>query len=86
MIYTNQPLKRVLHKSDASGRLTIWVMELSQFALEYHPWTAIKDQTLVNFVVECSFSELDHRDQLGVEVNLVVDAQPIQSSWTFYVD
>ncbi|XP_074365328.1 uncharacterized protein LOC141706473 [Apium graveolens] len=54
-VLTNQPLKRILHKPDMTGRLATWTIELSQFYIEYKPRTAIKAQVLSDFVAECQF-------------------------------
>lgn len=83
MVCTDQPLKKVLHKPNISGRLATWAMELTQFTLEFHPRTSIKGQALVDFVVECSFSEPDSLDAV---VGSVTDVQLVHTSWTLYVD
>ena len=36
-VVTNYPLRQVLQKLDASGRLLKWAIELSQFEIEYQP-------------------------------------------------
>lgn len=61
MVYTDQPLKKVLHKLDVSGRLVLWAMKLSQFTLKYLPRMAIKGQTLADFVVDAHFSNQIYR-------------------------
>ena len=49
---TNYPLRQVLQKPDASGRLLKWAIELSQFDVEFTPRPAIKGQALVDFITE----------------------------------
>ena len=51
-ILTNYPLRQVLQKPDAFGRLLKWAIELSQFDIEFIPRSAIKGQALVDFIVE----------------------------------
>lgn len=51
-VLTNFPLRQVLQKPDASGRLLKWAVELSEFDIIYAPRTAIKGQALADFVVE----------------------------------
>ncbi|XP_024025995.1 uncharacterized protein LOC112092918 [Morus notabilis] len=51
-VLTNHPLRQVLQKPDASGRLLKWSIELSQFDIDYKPRTAIKGQALADFVAE----------------------------------
>lgn len=54
-VMTNQPLRRVLHKPDMSGRLASWTIETSQFNIEFTPRTSLKSQALADFVTECNF-------------------------------
>lgn len=49
---TNQPLKTILGKIEASGRMLKWAVELGQFEIFYEPRTAIKGQALADFVKE----------------------------------
>lgn len=54
-IVTSQPLRRILHKPDMSGRLASWTIELSQFNIEFAPRTSTKSQVLYDFMTECNF-------------------------------
>ncbi|KAK4409495.1 Ribonuclease HI [Sesamum angolense] len=40
-----------------------WVVELSEYGIEYHPRPAIKAQALVDFVVEMTVEEDEHKQQ-----------------------
>lgn len=51
---TNQPLQQALLKPEAFGRLLKWSVELSEFDITYRPRAAIKAQTLVDFMAECT--------------------------------
>lgn len=42
VVYTDKPLKQVLHKYDVSGRLLKWAIKLSEFDLKYAPRVSIK--------------------------------------------
>ena len=53
-VLTNYPLRQVLQKSDTSGCLLKWAIELSQFEIEFKPRPAIKGQALVDFIAEFS--------------------------------
>lgn len=55
MVVTNQPLRKVLHNSKASGCLAAWAIELRQFDISYKPRNSIKWQILADFAIECSF-------------------------------
>ncbi|XP_024036260.1 uncharacterized protein LOC112096786 [Citrus clementina] len=63
-VITNQPLRQILHKPDASGRLVKWAVELSEFDLDYKPRAAIKAQAMADFVAEFAEPEvcLDQQD------------------------
>lgn len=63
VIVTDQPLRQILGKSDASGRLVKWLVELGEFNIEYQPWTTIKGQAVADFVVE--FTSLKSREEIS---------------------
>ena len=52
VVTTNQPIRKIMNKIDAAGRLIQWVIELGQFDIEYRTQVAIKAQVLANFIVE----------------------------------
>ncbi|XP_077232544.1 uncharacterized protein LOC143869870 [Tasmannia lanceolata] len=56
-VLTDQPLRQVLHRSDTSGRLVKWAVELSKFDIQYLPRPAIKAQVLVDFIAECTIPQ-----------------------------
>ncbi|KAL8114414.1 hypothetical protein AgCh_021316 [Apium graveolens] len=58
-VVTNQPLRKIIHKPDALGRLVNWAVELIQFNLSFIPRTAIKAQALADFIIECNFPDQD---------------------------
>ena len=41
-VLTNHPLCQVLQKSEASGKLLKWAIELRKFDMNFHPRTTIK--------------------------------------------
>ncbi|XP_042437008.1 uncharacterized protein LOC122022972 [Zingiber officinale] len=51
-VMTNSSLNKVLLNSEASGWLIKWTMELSEFDIQYQPRTAIKGQSLADFITE----------------------------------
>ncbi|XP_024044385.1 uncharacterized protein LOC112100156 [Citrus clementina] len=57
-VITNQPLRQILHKADASGRLVKWAVELSEFDLDYKPRAAIKAQAMADFIAEFAEPEV----------------------------
>ncbi|KAI0494737.1 hypothetical protein KFK09_024880 [Dendrobium nobile] len=75
-VYTNLPLRSILQKPEASGRLIKWSIELGEFDIHFLPRPDIKSQVLADFVVECTV--------------LIFDETPIQlfssPCWILYVD
>ncbi|KAL0428155.1 UNVERIFIED_CONTAM: hypothetical protein Slati_2990300 [Sesamum latifolium] len=51
-VRTNTPLKQVLGKPEASGRLVKWAIELSEYDISYLPKTTIKAEALADFESE----------------------------------
>ncbi|KAL0433347.1 UNVERIFIED_CONTAM: hypothetical protein Slati_2669000 [Sesamum latifolium] len=49
---TNHPLRHVMTRPDASGKLVKWAVELGEYDIEYQGRTAVKAQALADFVVE----------------------------------
>ena len=52
IVLTDKPLRRAMSNSEAAGRLALWAIELSEFDIQYCPWTAIKGQIIVDFIAE----------------------------------
>ena len=52
IVMTDQPIRKVMNKPEAAGRMVQWAIELSQFNVEYRPRTAIKAQALADFIAE----------------------------------
>ena len=42
---------------EAAGRMALWVIELSEFDIQYHLRTAIKGKIVVDFITEYTQSE-----------------------------
>ena len=61
-VLTNFPLRQVLQKPKASGRILKWAIKTSQFDIRYKPRTTIKGQTLADFVVEFMQGEENNGD------------------------
>ncbi|KAL0421057.1 UNVERIFIED_CONTAM: hypothetical protein Slati_3128600 [Sesamum latifolium] len=71
-VRTNTPLKQVLGKPEASGRLVKWAIEVSEYDISYLPRTTIKAQALADFVSEMT----------GTTQEEVFEARP----WLLHVD
>ena len=70
LVMMDQPLRKAMDRLDAIGRMVQWVVELSQFDVDYRPRTTIKAQALVDFVAEFT----------------MVDQDPESDYWTVYTD
>ncbi|XP_010681514.2 uncharacterized protein LOC104896463 [Beta vulgaris subsp. vulgaris] len=55
LVYTDQPLKQVSQKMDASRRMLKWAVELNMFDLSFETRKAIKGQALAYFIVEITW-------------------------------
>ena len=64
-VITNQPLRQILHKPDASGLLVKWAIKLSEFDINYKPRAAIKAQAMTDFVAKFTEPEVC-LDQLDI--------------------
>jgi len=52
LVLTDQPLRNVLQKLYASGRLLKWAVEISRYDLAFKPRRAIKAKALADFLAE----------------------------------
>jgi len=73
-VLTDHPLKKVINKLEATGRLIQWAIELSEFDIRYQPRSAIKAQALADFIAVFT---PNHSDLVVVE-----EAR----RWVIYVD
>ncbi|XP_042969058.1 uncharacterized protein LOC122301739 [Carya illinoinensis] len=73
-VLTEAPLAKILRKPDSTGRLIGWLIELSEFDVEYEPRKVIKGQTMANFVAE--FSDLPQEEAIA----------PSGKPWVLYID
>jgi len=42
VVLTDKPLRRAMSNPEVAGRMTLWVIELSEFDVQYRSHTAIK--------------------------------------------
>ena len=57
IVLTDKPLRRAMSNLEAAGRLALWAIELSEFDIQYRPRTAIKGQTIVDFIAKFTNDE-----------------------------
>ncbi|XP_065036645.1 uncharacterized protein LOC135672121 [Musa acuminata AAA Group] len=72
-VITDRPLRLVLSKFDVAGRLLKWAVELGEHDIRYIPRTAIKAQSVADFIAELTPST-------GEEL------EPPRETWTLHVD
>ena len=56
-VLTDKPLRRAMSNPEATGRLALWAIELSEFDFRYRPRTAIKGQVIADFIAEFTHDE-----------------------------
>jgi ribonuclease HI len=57
-VVTDYPLGDILRNQDATGRISKWAVELSALNIDFKPRTAIKSQSLVDFMAEWRENQL----------------------------
>ena len=62
-VMMDHPLKKVMNKLEAAGRLIQWAVELSEFDIKYQPRNAIKAQALADFIAKFTQSH-DNLDEM----------------------
>nr|XP_009386285.1 PREDICTED: uncharacterized protein LOC103973446 [Musa acuminata subsp. malaccensis] len=72
-VITDQPLRLVLSKFDVAGRLLKWAVELGEHDIQYIPRTAIKAQSVADFIAELT-------------PNTGEEPEPPRDTWTLHVD
>ena len=65
IVMTDHPLKKAINKLEATGRLSQWAIELSEFDIRYQLRNAIKDQALADFIAEFTPSHDDLDEMKG---------------------
>lgn len=53
-VLTNVPLRQVMDKPDLTGRMTKWVLELSEYEIDFQSRCSLQAEALANFIVENS--------------------------------
>ena len=52
IVLTDQPLRRAMSSPEATGRMDLWAIELSEFDIQYRLRTMIKGQAVADFIIE----------------------------------
>ncbi|XP_017227902.2 uncharacterized protein LOC108203469 [Daucus carota subsp. sativus] len=87
-VRTSYPLRQVLYKPEASGRMLKWAVELGQFDIEYKPRSAIKGQALADFILEFPNDPVlvDEIPSSEVEVKTGEEEEASYPWWVMNVD
>jgi len=75
---TDLPIRKVLQKPDVAGRTVRWVVELSEFNVQYEPRGPIKGQVYADFVVELSSGGTQQEKEASFRWVLSVDGSSNQ--------
>ncbi|GFS38889.1 hypothetical protein Acr_00g0059990 [Actinidia rufa] len=88
IVLTDQPLKHILQRPDASGRLLKWSVELSEFHIEYRPRTTIKAQVLADFFVESTHEDTPQPETAPPEARILKEqtSEKDLAHWILFVD
>ena len=62
VVLTDQPLRNILHKSDLTGRMLQWTIELSKYGIEFQPKLSMKGQVMADFVLEYSRMPIQRKE------------------------
>ena len=81
LVMTDQPIKKSMTQPEAAGRMIQWVIELSQFDIEYHPRITIKAQALVDFIVEFTSPDKDRLTNKARRWMIQIDGLSAQKRW-----
>ena len=55
--YSDKPLRKAMSSLEEAGRMALWVVELSEFDIQYCPRTAIKGQVVADFIAEFTLGD-----------------------------
>ena len=66
IVLTDLPLKRAMSSPEATGRMALWAIELSEFDVQYRPQTTVKGQIVADFIAEYTQSEDKGVEGLGL--------------------
>ena len=52
VVLTDKPLRKAMSSPEATGRMALWVVELSEFDIQYCLRTTVKRQVVVDFITK----------------------------------
>ena len=57
IVLTDKPLRKAMSNPEAAGRMALWVVELSEFDIQYRLRTAVKGQVVADFIAEFTLAD-----------------------------
>ena len=72
-MFIDQPPRQVLQKHKMSGHLARWIIELSEFNIQYKPHSIIKSQVLTDFDMECTILD----EEVSTSQQAAIEDEPI---------
>ena len=61
IVLTEKPLRRAMSNLEATRRMVLWMIELSEFDIQYYPHIAMEGQVVVDFIAE--FTNMEGQGQ-----------------------
>ncbi|GJR63321.1 reverse transcriptase domain-containing protein [Tanacetum coccineum] len=82
-VITDQPIKNILSRTEASGKLAKYAVEIGTYKISFIPRNAVKGQVLADFLSDAPDGEREHEYFQSPEVSPEIDDT---EAWTLYTD
>ncbi|GJS50812.1 reverse transcriptase domain-containing protein [Tanacetum coccineum] len=82
-VITDQPIKNILSRTEASGKLEKYAIEIGTYKISFMPWNAVKGQVLADFLSDAPDGEREDEYFRMPEVPPEIDDT---EAWTLYMD
>ena len=77
IVLMDKPLRKAMSSPEAAGRVALWAVELSEFDIQYHPWTAVKGQVVADFIAKFTLGDgqmvEEKRQWISIQTDLRID-------------
>ncbi|KAG7583595.1 Ribonuclease H-like superfamily [Arabidopsis suecica] len=80
VVLTTQPLRKILHSPSQSGRLAKWIIELSEYDIQFRARVSLKSQVLADFLIELPLVPNEEEEKEGPWILHVDGASSKQGS------
>ncbi|GKA15944.1 reverse transcriptase domain-containing protein [Tanacetum coccineum] len=82
-VITDQPIKNILNRTEASGKLAKYAVEIGTYKISFIPRNAVKGQVLADFLSDAPDGEREEEYFRSPEVSPGIDDT---EAWTLYTD